>query len=322
MALADFGAAAQKVMHMDYEVVRNYEKELKFHPLPEFYQKYAGNRYDAFLLGMSHSYGGFLERISPKRIYKFSVPSMDLYYQLKLLTDLKEKYDFSKVETIIFELPYYIFNYDISMTKETFLKRINYYYYFEDYHHFGRDREQQSQIKLFEELNRSSEASLYGRAKDDKITAEKKNPKFPGIEKMYYKCRYLIHRKEKHIWMEEERQDILQMRPHVWYKEHPDTIQENKHIWKQILKTIKEIGNLNVKIMVFPFCPYFIEGHQTAIKKMKELFYENIGIEPEDVFDCFELFMDKPEYFADECHLNEKGKYIFTRKCGEWMKNV
>lgn len=309
LSLRNLGIAPEKILEYCY-----YEKELQFHPLSEFYKKSAGNSYHAFLLGMSHSHSGFIEQIAKKNIYKFSVPSMDLYYQMKLLEDLTLKYDLSKVDTVIFEFPYYIFNYDISMTKDTFLRRMNYYYYFEDYHHYSEKEDQSRQIEMFETLNRILIPSLYSRAQEEKAAARKENILYRNLKKQYYRLRYAFTKKKEHQWAESEMEQVAGLQPHVWCKEHIQTIEENVKIWRTIRKRLAEYPNLKIKVIVFPFCPFFIESHKKEIAAMKMIFYKNIQIPREDILDCFEFFLDKPEYFTDECHLNEKGKYEFTKK--------
>ncbi len=309
LSLREAGITEEKILEYCY-----YEKELRFHPLSEFYKKSAGNSYHAFLLGMSHSHSGFIEQIAKKNIYKFSVPSMDLYYQMKLLEDLSLKYDFSKVDTIIFEFPYYIFNYDISMTREVFLRRMNYYSYFGDYHHYGKEEEQRRQIEMFETLNAILTPSLYSRAQEETAVAYKENFLSAYLKKQYYKVRYAFAKKETHQWTETEIEQVVSLQPHVWCKEHTQTISENLRIWEAIRNHLAKFPNLKIKVVVFPFCPFFIESHKEEIAVLKKQFYENIQIPGEDILDCFECFWDRPEYFADECHLNEKGKYEFTKR--------
>lgn len=278
-----------------------------------FFEKYINQDYDGFIFGMSHSHGGCIEALLKDNIYKFSAPSMDLYYHYKVLQDVCQHYDMSKINRVIFELPYYVFNYDISMCSNTFIQRMNYYKYYNDYHHFGKTEQQKRYIVEFDKLNKFCTNPIYNNIQNRKVATVGKNKVIERIKKYYRTCRYTVMTKRKHYWTDEEK-SCLKVRAHVWYKLHKETIEENVEIWHKIRKLLEGYNNIELSVIVFPFCPWYIDKHETAIAEMKRVFDEKIEISPDKIWDCFKEYMNFPEYFEDDCHLNLLGAYDFSKK--------
>lgn len=290
-------------------------KEPRISQMEHFRNVYYRNEYDSFWFGMSHSFGGLIEDvIRGKSIYKFSAPSMDIYYHFQLLQRIEEIYDIARIKNIYFELPYYVFNYDVSRCANTFRKRINFFYYLSDYHHFQESQLGKRYINMFEKMNELTGNHFYGRFQTLEMNKEgsyKENQKISRFRRNIY---YATCKKERHQWTEQEISKIEQLELHVWNKKYIDTIEENRKIWKSILAWVDRYRWIKMRVIVFPFCPYFISSNQAAIAAKKKEFFEEIGISSDEVLDMFEHYMDRPEYFADECHLNMKGAYEFSKE--------
>ena len=281
----------------------------------EYFQKeYCRYEYDSFWFGMSHSLGGMIEDIiKRKSIFKFSAPSMDLYYHYQVIKRLEELYDMTKIKNIYFELPYYIFNYDVSKCVSVFRERINFFYYLQDYHHFTEIQSGKRYADMFERMNELAGNRFYGQfsAAGENMAEHRRDQRLVRAKRSVY---YALCNKEKHRWTEDEICTAEALRPHVWYKTYIDTIEENRKIWQSILAWLDEHKWIKMQVVVFPFSPYFIRANQKAIAAKKKEFFEGIGLPPDRIIDLFEYYMNRPEYFADECHLIEKGAYEFSKK--------
>lgn len=284
-----------------------------------FQNEYCKYEYDSFWFGMSHSLGGLVEElIKGKRIYKFSAPSMDLYYHFQLLTRIEKIYDITKIKNIYFELPYYAFNYDVSRCVNVFQQRINFFYYLEDYHHFRESQFGEWYTDMFEKMNELTGNKFYGRFQISEIkeSKNKKNQTLSMLKRNFY---HKFCKKNKHHWTEQEVDRVKSLNPHVWDKDYPDTLGENKKIWASILGWMGQHEWIKMKVIVFPFCPYFIHNHQKVIAVRRKEFFEGMGEVDDMIIDMFEYYMKRPEYFADECHLNMRGAYEFSKDLCELL---
>lgn len=279
-----------------------------------FQQKYCQNDFDSFWFGMSHSYSGLLEEVlTGKKLYKFSAPSMDLYYHFQLLNCLETMYDMGKIRKIYFELPYYAFNYDVSRCSNVFEQRINFFYYLQDYHHFGHYPDQKRRIYMFEKLSELTGNAFY-RTFQNAGTCAPESKLHYKIGKLKRKSYYTFCKKERHDWTEAEISRVEQLQPHVWYKERAATVEENRQIWDSILAWAERYPWIQPRVVIFPFCPYFINANREVIDARKKEFMDNIVVDRDQVTDMFDAYLEHPEYFDDECHLNFSGAYHFTKK--------
>ena len=296
-----------------------FEKEPPKSQMEFFQQKYCQNLFNGFWFGMSHSYSGLLEDVlAGKKLYKFSAPSMDIYYHFLLLNRLEEIYDMGKIKKIYFELPYYAFNYDVSRCPNVFEQRINYFYYLQDYHHFGQSPDQKRRIYIFKKLNELTGNAFYRTFQNLEacIPESKMHQRFQQFKRITY---YTFRRKEKHDWTEKEISDVERIKPHVWYKDRAATVAENRQIWNSILSWIERYPWIQLQIVVFPFCPYFINANRDVIDAKRKEFMDNIVVDANQVTDMFDAYMEHPEYFDDECHLNFSGAYYFSKKINRFL---
>lgn len=291
----------------------DYEKNPRALPVHDFYLNNL-NFYNGYILGMSHSYGGLLETLLKLNFYKFSAPSMDLYYHYLILKDLHTNNCLHNIKALAIEVPYYIFNYDISKANEVFKERINFYFYFKDFHHFGETIEQNEYIEKFIKLNELCKIK-YPQKGNISLRSPKKVFKLKFcIRKWYKNLRIITHTKKKAIWSDIDKNKILSSQPHVWYKIHQETIDENIVIMKKIMSLIKEYPNITLKFVVFPQNPIFFNFHKIKIEEMRSTFYRIANELELPVLDFFYEYNEQPEYFVDDCHLNNFGSYCFSRK--------
>jgi uncharacterized protein YktA (UPF0223 family) len=243
--------------------------------------------FEGMVFGMSHSHSGFIAHWFSKQFFKFSSPSMDLFYHYNILQHLKNNNkNIYRVQYFVFEFPYYIFNFDLSKCTNECKSRLNYFEIINDYHHYGINDEQKRyihQYKLF---------------KDMLIHEHTYNHSSNNFEKK--------HNRNKYVRPE----DAMYAKGHVWYKINEDTIEENIGLWKKILLLIKEINqNAKIAVVVFPHNHYSIKCHTEAIEKMKDLFYNCLNIKEDEkeilkfkLHDYYQWSKDETD-FLDECHL-------------------
>ncbi|MCM1235104.1 MAG: hypothetical protein NC489_33815, partial [Ruminococcus flavefaciens] len=68
------------------------------------------------IFGLSYSYFGINERDLAATFFNCSYPSMDIYYNLAMYRYMEDRQLLPKLGTILFVMPYYYFDYDMSMS--------------------------------------------------------------------------------------------------------------------------------------------------------------------------------------------------------------
>lgn len=259
-------------------------------PLKEFYN--LNREFEGFIFGMSHSFNGFLTHYFDKKFFKFAAPSMDLYFHLNVLNNIRKSDLLKKANYFIFELPYYIFNYDISKCKNTCKIRMNYLEMFNDYHNYGMNEEEKRNIKV------------YNLIKDMFINRNIYNFSSNNFEN-----------KSKASCSKEERENMRRDRDHVLYKFERDTIQENLLIWKKIIGAVKEINiHAKIAVVIYPNNPYAIECHKEAFDKMKKMFYQLIAQDISEKIYIYDYHaVIEENQFIDHCHLNGQACINFSK---------
>lgn len=319
--LTDNGVYKGKILKYCY-----YQLEPRVSQVEKYYRCYKNVRWKNFIFGMSHSYGGIIEELWSDNTFKFSAPSMDLYYHYLVLKELDENNELDNIKKIIFDLPYYIFNLDVSKCNNIFKKRINYFYYYKDYHHYNETVEGKEIIYNFEKLSELTGNKFY--ANHDISDSELSNNIISRsvfsikyrLAKIYTRLRFKVKHLEQDLWTEERIENVKDMRPHIWYKKYNETQKENLLIWEKIKKILEKYKNIKWYVCVFPFSPYFIQANCHIIEENKKAFYEMINVEEEQILDYMTYYHNKPEYFTDECHLNQLGAYKFTKKLEKVLK--
>lgn len=261
--------------------------------------------FPGLIFGMSYSYSSLLTYCFDFDYFKLSYLGADLYYHYSNIKKIKE-YNISLIEKcshIIFDLPYYAFNWDLSKAKKTIQRRMGLLDYFKDYHNYGFNDYEKLIIKEYQ-------------------VAKDMFSKKSVLNKSSYSNNFESYR-ETRI---EERKDEFVTLEHVWERYHWDTIDENKEIFKSILKILTEINpNIRITIVVYPFYMEYMNKHILEINKMKNLFYDFMEeIKDEyyiNIIDCMNLKeMQNKRYYKDANHLNGIGAYEFSKWLNKALK--
>lgn len=241
--------------------------------------------------GMSHLQGMVEQLGGLDKVSVLAAPSMDLYLYRKYLSKIINNTTNNQrkcVRKIVFELPYYIFNYDLSKTKETAYKRFSYFYNVNDYHNLIKDDKFTYEIKRIDLVEK-----IFG--KDEiKFSEESEKKSFMWLRKIHGKL------------------DIINGKYSIWEKNHVETINENCRIFADMIEDIKKYFDAEITLIVMPFNPLFIKTHRKIIKQKKEQFYGIIKKFELTIQDDFNYFSDS-RLFVDHCHLNYQGAYTYKK---------
>lgn len=255
-------------------------------------------KFEGFLIGMSYAEIGIDVNQLSGYIFNFAHSAFDLFYRRLLIQSIYElKSGLEHIRYIILELPYYIFNFDLSLCDNgIFQSAINYVSYWKDYHHFTE-----------KEVNRCFTEGFL--TFQDMFIKD-----FLGNSSMVSNSRIMIDKTYADSHM-----DLKKAIPHTIQKPHEMTMDENRKIFRDIIQMIKEKApHIKLVILVCPqpsltrklYDKYplqkkiFLEEMESA-----KLQYQNLIILDEQ-----ELFMDHDEYFIDtDGHLNRTGCDAFTK---------
>ena len=253
---------------------------------------------------MSHSQVDILTQLLNKKTYKFSLPSMDLFCQLQLLKNILKDGECkaNRIKNIILELPYYIFNYDLSKSVRSVKKRLYYFKLFDDYHNYGLNEKEQYVIKQFENFLITFQ---YGNPEIIRNNMDEPNDK-KGLKQFAYS---LIDQK-----------NVMRENNNVWAKKRPNTISDNIKIFNEFIKLLKDTyPNANITAIVCPFNPIFRLKNKRSIHRMKKMYYEEMEKKDISIIDNFELYHN-PFLFNDHCHLKLEAAYAYTKYIKEQHK--
>lgn len=247
--------------------------------------------YGGLITGMSHSQCGIDSKIL-NGFYKMSKPSMDLYCHYHYLRKLVDKGINRDLRTIIIELPYYIFNYDLSQFGSFAYTKLEYFERLDDYHNFGKTEVKRKDIdkyKLFRTIFSLSDTEKCASSP----SSLKKFLLSAGIGRLIDSVK------------------IYRNIDKVWYKDYSNTIDENLDLWKNLLSFIHSTFlEAEIKVLVMPFNPIFRMAHKKEIRSSRKRFYEIVAKDV-PIIDDFDFF-DDPFLFLDHCHLSRKGSVVYT----------
>lgn len=250
--------------------------------------------FDGIVLGMSHAYRGLDINLFHDTIFNFAVESNDLFDDYRLIQRLQRKnVGISDIKYCIFELPYYIFNWDRSLSHSG-VRRMNSYAILEgeenQYHHLEmRNGNIVHQYHVFEDMFKRKKmynASVYN----------------TGIYDV------------KDVVTDRDFEEIS----HVWKADHTETWKENIIYFQKLIALLCQINEeMKIYVTVFPQNPRFYKKHIEIIERGRNKFYETIEsmrLENVVIWDYFDLFEQREDYFEDDCHLNTSGRMAFTKK--------
>lgn len=281
--------------------------------------------YNGLVLGMSHAKDGIISECFDNKLYNLAIPSIDLYYISKIVNILIREKKVLTAQYIIIELPYYIFNWDISKSNKAF-EKFNLLHYFNDYHHFCEmdggnlfrkrilqtDDIMRDNILQFDFSASNNAKNIKTDFSDNVRLSDMIISGFDMIKKNNNKDN-LVRRKK-----------ACQQKYGIWEKFHLDTINENKEIWRKIVHNIRRANpDIKIYIAVLPQNPYFIKLNKLSIDKMKKLFYKIIKMDNElMIIDNFILMKRFEIFFKDECHLDKFGAYMYSLYLNRKIKNL
>ena len=258
------------------------------------------HNFDILLFGMSHSQCSIQPQYFTHRLFKFAAPSMDLFCQEQIVRRLASDYPESvaKTKQFVFELPYYIFNFDLSRFRQFVLNRVFYFHTFTDYHHFGEKEGDQELILHFENF-----VKVFGRdRRSDKFTLNKDadNEITTGLIAKAKRVGHEVLR----------RNEIRHFKDDVWFKNYEATQKENADLWNSIITQIKTLNpQAEIIVLVCPFDPMFRKLYARQIDEKKKQFYDMLG--NIKIIDNFEL--NDNYRFADHCHLRTECGLRYTQ---------
>ena len=252
------------------------------------------NRHDAILFGMSHSECGINENILEGfTYYKESAPSLDLFLHLNFLSLLYAKHseEMKKIRRFVFELPYYIFNYDLSKFGDFTLSKLNYFDCIQNYHHLV---ERSDYSNIMYKYNMYKEIMIDGVLAPSQSTMNRESI----IKRTYHNIYNSIQ--------------IINNHDKVWERVYPDTIAENKEHWDTIVKKIESKSPAaEIILLIMPFNPLFKKMKEKSINIQKDIFYKNIGLDKDHIFDDF--YREIPYYWYDDhCHISKRKADRYT----------
>lgn len=237
---------------------------------------------DGGILGLSYSLVGIAENKLKGNFLNFSWHGLDLYYNWQFLKYSLKK---TKFRRILMFFPYYYFNYDASSSLYQFTSgQIFACRSLGDWHNARKSRNRM--IKNYVVNEEMFGEHLWG-----------------GTWKKYCLKNENVINDGKY-----------ELSP-IWKRVYKKTYLENTEIMKELLFMLEKM-EIKFYLIVPPlYSACLLDGEIKWIDEQRKSFYttvETLKRYQIKVFDCFDLYKEKREYFYDYEHLNEKGKIEFT----------
>lgn len=269
--------------HRKWIVMNDFVNVTLYNPLSSLNSNF---KYYGVLIGMSHSQCGIdIETIHQNKWYKESAPSLDLFLHHQFFKMICEHHygSIKCAERIIIEIPYYIFNYDLSRFGDFTNTKLHYFSLVNNFHNINSCNDKVMDIEYFLLFE-----SIFNEMPIPTVSSENAG-KISILKDVF------------HAWKS------MTNRDKVWTKLYDSTIQENIKIFSELIEYIKnKCPYAQIKILVMPFNPAFRICHKREIRAMRGLFYEQMEKNKLTVIDDFERINDF-RCFGDQCHLNGRG---------------
>ena len=268
------------------------------------YFKHLDRRFNTLVFGLSHAYHGLLAHQFKQSLYKFTESSFDLFFMYKSLIEvLNIRYIDNTTRNIIFEIPYYAFNYDYSRNQDNFRTRLNWGTYFKDMHNYIECENAKNYIHQF---------NLFSNMFEEKI---KKNKSFIYNNEIADNRKLSDHSEMKKI----------EKVSHVWRKLHEPTIKFNINILDEIIYQIMKYNNkINLIFLVMPQSKYI--AYKEDIEKMRNLFYyimeDRLKVKNVYLWDYCDFWFNDDSKFKDKVHLNTRAAIVFSRMISDRMEEI
>ncbi len=259
--------------------------------------------YNGLIFGMSYSYWGLFTCRLKEPFFKFSQPALDMFYVNKQIknaisreTDVVSPRN-DAIKYIVFDFPYYFFNYDLSLSKTIMRQQLIIADYFNAFHNFGNNNEE---LRIIEE--------------------------FKVWKSMFYESlrpkKFIYNDVGKYGEITDEMIDEQKSKiSHVWTVEHEKTVYENIELFEEIVKIINNFDSgIKIIICIMPQSKYLEKFHKNYISKKRDFFISIVNrilgkySNPFYIWDYFREFYDNDELFRDCIHLNPRGGRIFSDK--------
>ncbi len=246
--------------------------------------------YQVLVTGISYADLGFRPYLCARKTMKFAFGSQDLFYDYHTIKYLIEnhKNKMYNVKHNIIGISYYSFQYDMSLSAMKG-KTVLYYEVLKNSHHFHNIE------TVYKEYGLNCEIA-------DKLL--KKNEE--GFVEAKWSSKELIDIDNKESLGKKQAELDC-------HKNYPKTVEENKRIFKNYLKLLKD-NNIKPIVVVFPASKYYTkyfskriedEFHSIMKQTKEEYEFQYIDYFRSDLFDDYD--------FTDVSHLNSKGAEKFTK---------
>ncbi|BDB02539.1 chemotaxis protein [Clostridium botulinum] len=244
--------------------------------------------------GISYTDLGIQENILYKKCFKFSIASQDLYYDYTIVKNIIEnhKEKAQNLRYVIIGLSYYSFQYDMSLSAMK-NKVILYYEVLKDIHNFKDAKK----IYLEYEINENIASKIFKKNQYGRYDLNWNTTILKGIEDKRYVGKLQAERDCN--------------------KNYPKTVEENKEIFKNYLKLLRD-NNIKPIVVVFPASEYYTKYFS---RRIEDEFHSIINeFEKEYDFQYIDYFRSDlfgDDDFTDVSHLNPKGAEKFTQILNE-----
>ena len=282
-------------------------------------------KYSGYFFGMSHSQSSLLTPMLDKPLIKLCDGSTDLFFHYKTLQYLAEndKHTFQSAQYFFFEMPYYYFNYDLSMSKKTIKSKINLLGNYNDFHNYGKLENERIRINEYQHFSQMGVSGFKDRKSILKNAYSKsvnsiinRVPRNVAVKKVFISLfrQYVLLSARKH--QNPIIEDVASIKPSIWTKLYEKTLEENKLIWGKMVDLINSQNrNAKIVVVVFPFHPIFIQNNQEMIMAMKSIFTESLFCKGRGniiLLDYFEHYatIDNSKHFKDHCHMLPGQTYL------------
>ena len=252
---------------------------------------------DGLIFGMSHSQSTIKEeKLTAHKYFKLSSPSMDMFCHLGFLNKCSELVPQpERIRSIILEMPYYIFNYDLSKFGDFVYTKLNYFEILGNYHSFH-------DVRAIEEFKAFK--SLIDQSTFNNGTRDKKE--VSNLRQLYRNIKIGIR--------------AALNNDSVWKNEYTSTIKENKLLYLEFLRKAKVLfPNAQLTILVMPFNPVFRITHKKEIQNQKQIFNSVVHDPQVDVVDDF-LAFGANYYWSDHCHIKHAYDQKYTMHLEQILK--
>ncbi|MDU6876809.1 chemotaxis protein [Clostridium tepidum] len=291
-----------QLLHMDLDskkVLQFYKfYSLLYNPLKGYMDAYYKKveELSTIITGISYARVGIDKNALINKGYNFALGSQDLFYDYKIVEYILNSYKKNKIKYAIIGLAYYSFQYDMSLS--SMKNRVILYY------------------RVLGEKHNYKELSIKDFNNQYNISKNICDKVFKKNERGNYLFKW--NSSDLSNYSTQERINLgKKQAERDCNKNYPKTVEENKEIFKNYLKLLRD-NNIKPIVVVFPASKYYtkyfskrIEGefHSIINEFKKEYDFQYI--------DYFRSGLFEDDDFTDVSHLNSRGAKKFTQILNE-----